>query len=230
LHRRERCVKTDRNDIRHDSCHLGVPSGASNTISEPTVRSTQTMDQSCRTELPLKPHHLGVPSGTSKMFSKQMVCSVQTVLLSCTNTNTVSKCTKTRFHTTHVTYEFHQVRPKPYMMYWYVQCKPCSYLASRFALSTNGPNRAPLDPRHLGVPSVVSKLICEPMVHLTQTEHLSCTNANTVSKHIETRFYMTHITSEFHVVPPILFPSKRYVRRKPCTNLAEPSFHLSLVN
>jgi hypothetical protein len=155
-----------------------------------------------------------------------MGCSVQTVLLSCTNTNTVSKRTKMRFHTTHVTYEFHRVRPK---LYWYVQCKPCTYLASKFALSTNVSNRAPPDPRHLGVPSSVSKMICEPMVHLMQTEHLSCTDANTVSKHIETRFYMTHITSEFHRVPPILFPSKRYVRRKPCTNLAEPSFHLSLV-
>jgi hypothetical protein len=38
--------KTDRNEIPHDSRHLGVPSGASNTISEPTVRSTQTMHQS----------------------------------------------------------------------------------------------------------------------------------------------------------------------------------------
>jgi hypothetical protein len=187
------------------------------------------VDQSCRIEPLLKPHHLGVPSGTSKTISEQMVCSVQTVLLSCTNTNTVSKRTKTRFHTTHVTYEFHRVRPKLYMMYWYVQCKPFTYLASRFALSVNGPNRAPPDPRHLGVPSGVSKMICEPMVHLTQTEHLSCTDANTVSKQIETRFYMTHITSEFHRVPPILFSSKRYVRRKPCINLAEPSFHLNLV-
>jgi hypothetical protein len=153
-----------------------------------------TVDQSCRTELPLEPHHLGVPSGTSKTFSEQMVCSVQTVLLSCTNTNTVSKRTKTRFHMTHVTYEFHRVHPKLYMMYWYVQSKPCTYLASRFALSTNRPNRAPLDPPHLGVPSGVSKTIYEPMVHLTQTEQLSCTDANIVSKLIETRFHMTHVT------------------------------------
>jgi hypothetical protein len=171
------------------------------------------VDQSCRTELPLGPHHLGVPTGTSKTISEQMVCSVQTVLLSCTNTNTVSKYTKMRFHTTHVTYEFHRVRPKLYMMYWYVQCKPCAFLASRFALSANGPNRTPPDPHHLGVPSGVSKTICEPMVHLTQTEHLSCTDANTVSKHIEIRFFMTHITSEFHRLPLILFPSKQYVQR-----------------
>jgi hypothetical protein len=60
--------------------------------------------------------------------------------------------------------------------------KLCTYLALRLALSTNGPNRAPLDPRHLGVPLGASKTIYEPMVCLMQTEHLSCTDANTVSK------------------------------------------------
>jgi hypothetical protein len=126
---------------------------------------------------------------------------------------------------THVTYEFHRVRPKLFMMYWYIQCKPRTYLASRFALSPNVPNRAPPDPRHLGVPSGVSKTIYETMVRLTQSEHLSCTDANTVSKQIEMRFHMTHVTSEFHRVPLILFLSLRYVRRKLCTNLSEPSFH-----
>jgi hypothetical protein len=147
-----------------------------------------------RTELPLEPRHLGVPSSASKMISMPMVCSVQTVLLSCTDTNIVSIWTKTRFHTTHVTYEFHQVRPKLFMSLWYVQCKPYTYLASRLALSPNGPNRAPPDPCHLGVPSGASKTLYEPMVCLTPTEHLSSTDANTVSKHIETRFHMTHVT------------------------------------
>jgi hypothetical protein len=110
----------------------------------------------------------------------------------CTNTNSVFKRTKTRFHTTHVTYEFHQVHSKLFMSLWYVQCKPGTYLASRLALSPNSLNRAPIDPRHLGVQSDVSKMSYEPMVHLTQTEHLSCTDANTISKHIETRFHMTH--------------------------------------
>jgi hypothetical protein len=133
----------------------------------------------------------------SKMISMPIVCSVQTVHLSCTNTNTVSKRTKTRFHTTHVTYEFRRVRPKLFMMYWCIQCKPRTYLASKFALSPNRPNRAPPDPCHQGVPSGASKMIYEPMVHLTQTEHRSCTDANTVSKQIQTRFHMTHVTSEF---------------------------------
>jgi hypothetical protein len=144
--------------------------------------------QTDRTELRLDTYLLGVPSSASKMISMPMVCSVQTELLSCTDTCTVSKWTKMRFHTTHVTYEFHRVSLQLFMRLWYLQCKPCSYLLSRLALSPNGPNRAPPDPRHLGVPSGASKTIYEPMVRLTQIEHLSCTHANTVSKHIETRF------------------------------------------
>jgi hypothetical protein len=119
------------------------------------------------------------------MISKPMVCSVQTVQLSCTDTNTVSKRTKTRFHTTHVTYEFHLVRPKLFMSLWYVQCNPSPCLASRLALSPNGLNRAPTDPRHLGVQSGVCKMSYEPMVRLVQSKPLSCIKISTLSKRIE---------------------------------------------
>jgi hypothetical protein len=47
----------------------------------------------------------------SKMISEPMVCLVKIVHLSYTDTNIVSKPTKMRFHMTHVTLEFHQVRP-----------------------------------------------------------------------------------------------------------------------
>jgi hypothetical protein len=50
------------------------------------------------------------------------------------------------------------------------------------------------DPRHLGVPSGASKSVSEAMVRLVQTMDLSCTDTNTISKRIETRYYMTHIT------------------------------------
>jgi hypothetical protein len=109
------------------------------------------------TELPLEPRHLGVPSSVSKTISMPMVCSVQTVHQSCTDINTISKWTKTRFHTTHVTYEFHQVRPKQFMSIWNVQCKLCTYLASWLSLSPNEQNRAPPNPRHLGVHPVCLK-------------------------------------------------------------------------
>ena len=62
------------NEIPHDPRHLGVPSSASKTISEPMVRSAQTVHRSCVkistmsnwTEMSLvELRHLGVPSGAS---------------------------------------------------------------------------------------------------------------------------------------------------------------------
>jgi hypothetical protein len=55
-------------------------------------------------------------------------------------------------------------------------------------------NEIAYDPRHVAVPSGVSKMIFEPVVHSVQTVHLSCTDTNTVSEQIETRIHMTHIT------------------------------------
>ena len=48
-------------------------------------------------ELSLQPCHLGVPSRTSNTLSKPMVHLAQIMHLSCTDTNTVSKWTKTSF-------------------------------------------------------------------------------------------------------------------------------------
>jgi hypothetical protein len=91
--------------------HLGVPSGESKMISEPMVRSTQTVHLSCvkirtiskQTELSLEPRHLEVPSDASKTIYELMIRLAQTVHLSCTDTNTVSKLKEERFHMTHVT-------------------------------------------------------------------------------------------------------------------------------
>jgi hypothetical protein len=66
----------------------------------------------------------------------------QTVHQFCIDTNTVSKQFKTRLHMTHITEEFHRVRPKWFLILWYVRCKPCSYLASELPLSPNGPKSA----------------------------------------------------------------------------------------
>jgi hypothetical protein len=121
------------------------------------------------------------------MISMPMVYSVQTVHLSCTDTNIVSKWTKTRFHTAHVTYEYHRVRLNLFMSLWYMQCKPCTYLASRLALFPNRPNKTPPDPRHHGVPSGASKTISEPMVRSVQTVHLSGVKISTISKWTEQR-------------------------------------------
>jgi hypothetical protein len=93
-------------------------------------------------KLPLEPRHLGEPLGASKTISEPMVRLAQTVHLSCTGNNTVSKRTETRFHMTHVTKEFHWVRPKQFLILGYIWCKPCTYLVSRLALSANGLNQA----------------------------------------------------------------------------------------
>ena len=98
----------------------------------------------------------------------------QTMHLTCTDTNNVSKWTETRFHMTHVTKEFHCVRPKRYSILWNVRCKPCNYLASRLQYLQMDQNELPLDPRHLEVPLGSSKPIFVPMVCLVQTLHLSC--------------------------------------------------------
>jgi hypothetical protein len=110
------------------------------------------------------------------MISMPTVCLAQTVLLSCKDTNNISKQNKTRFHMTQVTLGYHRVRPKWFLRMWYVRHKLCTYLASRLALSLNGLNWASLEPNHLGVPPVASITISEPMVYLTQTMHLSCTD------------------------------------------------------
>jgi hypothetical protein len=62
--------------------------------------------------------------------------------LSWTDTSTISKWTKMRFHTTHVTLEFYRVHPKRFLSLWYVRRKSCNYLASSLALSPIKLNRA----------------------------------------------------------------------------------------
>ena len=94
---------------------------------------TQTVHLSCvqiwhylqtdLNELSLEPRHLGVPSGASKTISKPMTRLMQTVKLSCTDTNTISKQKEVRFHMTHVTYEFHRVRPKRCLRLWSIRHK-----------------------------------------------------------------------------------------------------------
>jgi hypothetical protein len=52
----------------------------------------------------------------------------------------------------------------------------------------------PLDIRHQGVPSGVSKMISLPMVLSAQTIHLSYAEINTISKRTEMSFHLTYIT------------------------------------
>ena len=81
-----------------------------------------------------------------------------------------------------------------FLSLWFVRRQPCTHLASRLASSPNARNELPFEPLHLGVPSGASKMISDPMVHLVQTVHLSCTDTNTVSRWTKTRFHLTHVT------------------------------------
>jgi hypothetical protein len=109
------------------------------------------------------------------------------VHLSCTYTNTVSKSSEMRF-------EFHSVRLKEFLSLWYVRRKPCTYLASRLALSLNGPKWDFMDPRHLEVSSGTRKTISESVVRSVQTVHLSCVKISTIFKRNKTSFHLSLIT------------------------------------
>ena len=55
------------------------------------------------------------------------------------------------------------------------------------------------------------------MVRVVQTVHLSCTNANCVSKRTEMRFHKSLVTYEYHRLRPKGFLSLWYAWRKLCT-------------
>jgi hypothetical protein len=120
-------------------------------ISDPLVHSAQTIHLSCvkistlSNELNQACTWASSPrstTGASKVISEPTVCLAQIVHLSWFDKSTISEWTKTRFHMTHITLEFHRVRPKWFLRLGFVQHKPCNYLASRLALSSNGLNRA----------------------------------------------------------------------------------------
>ena len=133
--------------------------------------------------------------GASKMISEPMVCLAQTVHLCSTDTNTISpncpkqdstRPTSPRSSIGCVQYDF--------QAYGTFNAKRATILHQRQHCLQRDRNEISHDPCHLGVPSGASKMICEPMVRLTQTVHLSCTDTNTISKHTESRFHRTHVT------------------------------------
>jgi hypothetical protein len=60
----------------------------------------------------------------------------------------------------------------------------------------------PHEPRHLGVPPVVSKTIYEPLEYLAQTVHRSSVKITTISKQIEPSLHLSLVTKEYHRVRP----------------------------
>ena len=132
----------------HESRNLGVPSGASKTISELMVHLAQTMHLSCtntntiskqkRSEIPHEPRHQGVPSGASKMFLILWYVQRKPCTYLASRLALYVRKAETIFHLSLVTYWYHRVHPKGFMSLWYVQRKPCTYLALTLTLPPNG--------------------------------------------------------------------------------------------
>jgi hypothetical protein len=89
------------------------------------------------------------------------------------------------FHLSLVTLVYHRVPSKWFLSRWYVWRKLCTYLAPTPTLNPNR-KKIPHEPRHLGVPSCVSKMISELMVCSTQTVHLSYIKVSTIFDTTET--------------------------------------------
>ena len=147
-----------------------------------------------RNEFPLDQRHVGVPSFAPKMIFKPMVCSAQTVHLSCVEINTISKRTKMSFHMTHVTKEYHRVCQNDFQAYGAFGANRLPILSRDENYLQMDPNEFPLDPRHVGVPSVAPNMISKPFLCSAQTMHLSCVEFNTISKRTEMSFHITHVT------------------------------------
>jgi hypothetical protein len=112
--------------------------------------------------------------------------------LYCTNTNTVSKRTKMRFHMTHSPWSSIGCVQHNFWADGTFNTNRAPFLCQDYHYLQTDSNKLPLEPRHLGVSSGVSKMISEPIVRLAQTMHLYCTDTNTVSKWTKMRFHMTH--------------------------------------
>jgi hypothetical protein len=140
------------------------------------------------------PHHQGVPSGLSKMISEPMVRSAQTVHLSCIKVSTISKRTKSSFHLSLVTMEYHWFHPKRFLSLSYVWCKLFTYLEPTLTSSPNGPKQIPHEPSRLGVTSGPSKMIFERVIHSAQSVHLSFVKISTIFIWTESSFHLSLVT------------------------------------
>jgi hypothetical protein len=126
------------------------------------------------------------------MISRPIVRSTQTLLLCCTDSNTVSKRTKTRFHMTHSPRSPIGCVQHDFLADATLDTNHAAFSRQHYHYLQTDSNKLPLEPHHLGVSSGASKTISEPIVCSAQTVHLYCPDTNTVSKQTETRLDMTH--------------------------------------
>jgi hypothetical protein len=182
----------DRNKISHDPHHRGILSGVSKTISEPMVRSVQTMHISCvkvstiskwtessfLLSLVTKEYHRVHPKWFLNLlyiWRKPCTCLAPMLTLSPNRPKQDSIWPKS---------------PRCYIGcvqndLWAYGTFAQSVHLSCVKISTHLQMdwiEIPLEPRHIGVPSVASKMIYEPMVHMAQTVQLSYIDTKTDSK------------------------------------------------
>jgi hypothetical protein len=141
----------DQNEFPLEPHLLGVPSGASKTISKPMVLWRKPCTCLALTLMlsPNSPKWDSTRPTSPRSFigcvqndSEPMVSSVQTTHLSYVKISTISKRTEMSFLLGLITSEYHQVHLKWFLCLWYVRRKMCTYLAARLALSPNGPKWA----------------------------------------------------------------------------------------
>jgi hypothetical protein len=229
-HRYKHYFQTDRNEILQDPHHLGVPTGASKMISEPTVRLAQTVPLSWikistiskRTEtsfhlsLVTQEYHPVHPKQfLSLWYVWRKPCTYHAPKLTLSPKGPKGDCT------------------------WPTSSRSSNecFQNGFWGYGTFGTNYGPIlhrdkhyiqidrnkilhDPRHLGVPSRASKMIFELTVRSAQTMHLSWIKISTVSNRSKTSFHLSHVTLECHSVRPKRFLRPWYTWCKPCTYLA----------
>jgi hypothetical protein len=110
----------------------------------------------------------------------------------CIDTNTVSKQIETRFHMTHSPRSSIGCVQHDFRADGTFDTNRTPFLHQDYHYLQTDLNKLPFEPHHIGVSSGASKTISEPMVRSAQTVHLYCTDTNTVSKRIKTRFHLTH--------------------------------------
>jgi hypothetical protein len=126
------------------------------------------------------------------MISEPIVHLMQIMLLYCTDTNTVCKQTKTRFQMTHSPRSSIECVRHHFRADGIFDTNHAPFLRQDYHYLQTYSNKLPLEPRHLGVSSVASKTISEPMVRSAKTVDLYRTDTYTISKRTEMRFHMTH--------------------------------------
>jgi hypothetical protein len=194
----------DQNKLSLELGYLGVPSGVSKTIPEPTLHLAQAIHLSCtdtntileRTETRFDMTH--VTKELHRVCPKRFMSLRYVLYKLCTYlaSGLALSLNRPKRASTWASLPRSSIR--------FIQNKSRAY-------GMFGINRAPIlerhqhrlqtdrneirhDPHHLRVPSSASKMVSEPMVCSVQIMHLSYTDTNMISKQNEMRFHTTHVT------------------------------------